>query len=141
MLQFFATDCNVMRMGYGEDSFFTLGWGGRIGVVAISLILLGLCLWVCYAATGGLGRVWRVLIALAVFWLFVWLSPQVYYMFYLLIFDGLPLQWVIGAPPGADAVLRLMTFTERVTLSEHGKGVMGWAMVMAALLRRRVKVD
>ena len=128
-------------MGYGEDSFFTLGWGGRVGVVAISLILFGFCLWVSYAAAASLGRVWRVSIALVAFWLFVWLSPQVYYMFYLLIFDGLPLQWVIKAPPGADVLLSLMTFTERATLSEHGKGVLGWAMVAAALLRRRVKVD
>ncbi len=140
MLQFVATDCKLRRMGYGEDSFFTLGAGGRVGVVAISLILFALCGCVVWFAGAGLGRVWRVLIALAVFWGFVWLSPQAYYMFYLMIFDGLPLQWVARLP-GFDLVARLLTFTDRATLSDHGKGVLGWVLIALALLRRRAKVE
>lgn len=127
-------------MGYGEDSFFTLGWGGRIGVLAISVGLAGLCLWASYVFIARLDRVWRVLVALAGFWAFVWLSPQVYYMFYLVIFDGLPLQWV-GKVPSPARILGLMTFSDRPALSEHGQGALGWAMVAAALLRRRGKVD
>lgn len=126
---------------YAEDSFFTLGTGGQIGLLCLTGLLGVLCLWLVWYLVEGFGRFVRVLIALAVFWLFLWLSPQVYYMFYLIIIDGLPLQWVVQTPPEPMKMVRLLSFTDRVTLTEHGQGVLGWAMMVLALLRRRPRAD
>lgn len=80
--------------------------------------------------------VWqRLLAALALFWLFVWLSPQIYYGYYLLIFDGLPIQSVIKLPPGPGHMVRLLTFTEEASLSRHGQGLLGWLLIASALWR------
>ncbi|MEM9581714.1 MAG: hypothetical protein AAGA08_01225 [Pseudomonadota bacterium] len=128
-------------MLYAEDSFFTLSLAGRIALASLSLVLSVGCLWIVFYCVEGLGRFVRLLIALAVFYLFIWLSPQVYYLFYLIIIDGLPLQWVIQSPPGLRKILRLMTFTERATLTEHGQGVLWWALAVTALMRRRTRVS
>jgi len=74
-------------MGYAEDSFFTLGMGGRIGLVILSGVLMILCVWLVWTCVKGWGRVWRVVFALGVFWGFLWLSPQVYYAYFWLIFE------------------------------------------------------
>jgi hypothetical protein len=124
-------------MLYAEDSFFTLGSGGRIGLVALSVLLAAGAIWLVWWASDGLKRVWRVLIGLAVFWAFVWLSPQVYYLYYIAIFDGLPWQNVVKTPPGPGDIARILSFTDRANLSAHGQGVLGWALMLAGLLRRR----
>lgn len=126
---------------YAEDSFFTLGMGGRIALVGLTLILSLLCLWLIWYMTEGIGRVARVLIAVGVFYLFIWLSPQVYYMLYWVIGDGLPLQWVVQSPPNPLKLFQLMTFTDRTTLSDHGQGVLGWLMIVTGLLQRRSRAD
>ncbi len=79
----------------------------------------------------------RCLLALVLFWLFVWLSPQIYYWYYLLIFDGLPVQSVIGTPPTPFDLIRLIGFSDRHDLSHHGQGVLGWALVLTALWPQR----
>ncbi len=81
--------------------------------------------------------IWRCLMALVLFWLFVWLSPQIYYWYYRLIFDGLPVQSVIGTPPTPFDLIRLIGFSDRHDLSHHGQGVLGWAMALTALWPQR----
>ena len=83
------------------------------------------------ARNPGLPRLSRLGAAYLGFWLFVWLSPQVYYQYYRLIFDGLPVQWVVGRPELGEA-MRLLTFTGPANLSAHGQGVLGWAMLCVA---------
>lgn len=124
-------------MIYAEDSFFTLGLGAQIGVVGIGIVLAALCFAILWELVEGFGRFSRVLAALVVFYLFVWLSPQVYYMFYFFIQDGLPLQWVIQSPPSPMKIVQLLTFTDRVTLTEHGQGALGWGLILFALFSRR----
>ena len=68
---------------------------------------------------------------------FVWLSPQVYYVYYLMIFDGLPWQIVVRTPPGPGALVRLLAFQDKASLSAHGQAALGWAMLAAALWRGR----
>jgi len=126
-------------MGYAEDSFFTLGLGGRIGLVVLSAVLMILCAALVWRFVRGLGGVWRVLIAAGVFWAFLWLSPQIYYAYYWMIFEDLPVQIVIGAPPGIVEVARLATFTDRASLAHHGQGAFAWLLVLVALMRRRVR--
>jgi hypothetical protein len=120
---------------YSNDSFFTLGLLEGAGL----LVVTGLLVWGVLALARRVcrGPWWRRLaLAVTLFWLFLWLSPQVYYAYYQLIFSGLPIQLVIGWPPGAEAVLRHLTFSGPATLSAHGQGVLGWLMVVTALRRK-----
>ena len=75
---------------YAEDSFHTLSLLGQIGLVALSLFLA--CLLVLASWRLALRRraAIRIALALCLLYLFVWLSPQVYYLYYLTLFDGLP---------------------------------------------------
>lgn len=119
---------------YQGDSFFTLTGWGQVGLAFLSVVLavgmLSLCLWLAK------GRA-RVVIALVLFWLFVWLSPQVYYAYYRIIIEGLPQQWVIGWPRCGEA-FGYLTFTGPGTLSAHGQGLLGWLMILLALFRSKI---
>ena len=121
---------------YAGDSFFTLGWLSGAGLLAVT----GGLVWLTWRlarrlARGGLVR--RVAVAAGLFWAFLWLSPQIYYLYYQVIFDDLPWQWVIGWPPGPERVGRLLAFSGAATLSAHGKGALGWALILGAAWRFR----
>ena len=120
---------------YDGDSFWTLGLWGRVGLVALSAVLALGWLWAVRRAPGR----WPVRAAVwaGAFCLFVWLSPQVYYLYYLTIFDGLPVQWVIRWPPDWLEPFRLLTLHAKSSLSDHGKALMGWLGLALVLTRRR----
>ena len=81
---------------YSEDSFFTLTPMGQFGLVTVSFgLLLGVLALASWGVKGRRLSI-RITTALAIYWLFVWLSPQIYYAYYRMIIDGLPQQWVIG---------------------------------------------
>jgi hypothetical protein len=120
---------------YRDDTLFTLELMEMAGLLAVSaamaLAMLALARRFCR------GKWWRRLVlAVVLFWLFLWLSPQVYYAYYQIITDGLPVQIVIGWPPGAETVLRRLFFAGPVTIAAHGQGVLGWAMVVVAVRKR-----
>lgn len=117
---------------YGQDSFFTLGSLGQFGLITLSILMFALSIW----AMTRLRAHWGVKLGIALigFYVFIWLSPQIYYIYYLFLFDGLPLQIVIGKPPTALAVFQLMTFTGQQNLSAHGSGLLGWGMIIAGQL-------
>ncbi|MEO1249264.1 MAG: hypothetical protein AAFW76_05430 [Pseudomonadota bacterium] len=85
---------------YEGDSFFTLSMGGRVGLLLISFALAAAILALAWRLTHERPLPWRLAIAAVLFYLSVWLSPQIYYLYYLLIFDGLPWQIVVKRPPG-----------------------------------------
>ena len=122
---------------YQDDSFFTLGIVEAAGLLAVTgALALGILAMARRLYRGaGLGR--RLVAAAGLFWAFLWLSPQVYYAYYQLIFDGLPVQIVIGWPPGAETVLRRLVFAGPATLAAHGQGVLGWVLVVGAVRRFR----
>ena len=132
---------------YAEDSFFTLTMAGRIGLMFLSTALTAavfLVARVTLRRARGLPAIKRLLagfgIATGLFWVFVWLSPQIYYLYYQMIFDGLPWQIVVGPPPGLGHLVGLLAFAETDTLSDHSKGVLGWALfgyAIAVMLRPR----
>lgn len=122
---------------YGSDSFFTLSTGGQIGLAALSMTLACGMLVLTYRASRGRPFALRILIALLLFAAFEWLSPQIYYIYYRLIIQGLPLQWVIGMMPDPGAVPGLLTFTETHDLSAHGRGALGWMMVLLSVFALR----
>lgn len=118
---------------YAEDTFFHLSLTGRVGLVVISGAMGALCLWGAWA----LGRRarWpaRVLAGLGIFCVFEWLAPQVHYLWYRQVIDGLPLQWVIGRWPDPSAVWRVMGFQTPPSLSAHGRAGLGWTVLVVAI--------
>ncbi len=122
---------------YADDSLFTLGLVEAAGLLVVTaLLVLGmLALARRLYRGGGMGR--RLVAAAGLFWVFLWLSPQVYYAYYQLILEGLPVQIVIGWPPGAETVLRRLVFAGPAPLAAHGQGVLGWVLVVGAVRRFR----
>ena len=111
---------------YNEDSFFTLSVGGQIGLAILSLVLSAGLIWLVWRLGRRSRWITRILIGLGGYMIFAWASPQIYYSYYLMIFDGLPLQWVIRWPPEMAEAIREITFTARDSLASHGRGILGW---------------
>ena len=117
---------------YDGDSFFTLTPGGQTGLVLLSGLLVLLMGWLVWRLARQRRLVWRVAIwALAVVG-FEWLSPQIYYFYYLALFDGLPVQVVIGPWPDLAAVGEVLLFRE-ATLSGHGRAALALLLLAVAL--------
>lgn len=136
--------CGDVRVGelYAQDSLFTLGWPARIGLILLSVTLTLAVLRAAWALAGIVPFFFPVpIITVGLFWLFVWLSPQVYYLYYQMIFDGLPWQIVIKwPPPGLQDLGALAGFSGPRTLSAHGQGVLIWLILgvsAAASIRRQ----
>ena len=121
---------------YQKDSFFDLTSWGQVGLACISLTLFILMVFLAHRLLGP-RPVWvRVLGALVLFYVFVWVSPQVYYMYYRMVIPDLPLQWVIWPPPEPTKALKMLVFQWRDNLSAHGQGVLGWGMLVAPWLKK-----
>ncbi len=114
---------------YAGDSFYGLSAAGQGSLVVLSTLLAlaaVACVLALFRLSKSLGL--RMIAALAVFWVFLWLSPQIYYFYYQIIFDDLPWQIVIGGPPNLTALIDLLLFSGPATLAGHAKGVLGWAL-------------
>jgi len=120
---------------YEGDSFFTLTPGGRIGLVLVSICLAGIAFVAVAVFARGRALILRLAIAAGIFCLFVWLAPQMHYFYYRTIFDGLPWQSVVKAPPSPVDLLALLAFRDP-TLSAHATALLGWALLGIAALRR-----
>ena len=129
--------------GYPSDSFFTLSPLAGAGLACLSALMIALLFALSLAKTRWLGRhlgkgaaLWAADIALtlALAYLALWLAPQIYYLYYLMIFDGLPWQSVIKAPPGPGAFLAVLLMTEPPSLSIHLQGVSARALLIASAL-------
>lgn len=123
---------------YMGDFFFTLGTFWQAGLLILSTALASLCLIVINgAARVNPVRRWfpRLALTWLLFWLFVWLSPQIYYTYYQFAFTGLPQQIVIHEPPSLTSIVDLLTFDARPTLADHGRGLLGWALLIFTVIR------
>lgn len=121
---------------YDGDSFHTLSLAGRAGLLLLSLTLTMITALAARRIMRGRRLPLRMLIAFAVLTAFIWLSPQVYYAYYLTLFDGLPLQSVISSPPSPIEIAKILTFQDRPTLSAHGIALLGWLLITIAALQR-----
>ncbi len=119
---------------YREDSFFTLTIGGQIGLVALSLVLAVVFIYICWRTTRGKAAWLRLAIALFLFMLFIWLMPQVYYTYYIFLL-GVPWQVVIQPPPTPRDLIRILFFAENTNLSFHAQAVIGWVLIILGLFR------
>jgi hypothetical protein len=122
---------------YSQDSFFDLSAWGQVGLALISLALFVMMVLLARRGLRHLSIWGRFLGALALFWIFVWASPQVYYMYYRMIIPDLPLQWVIWPPKNALIPFEMLFFSYQPSLSAHGQGILGWAILLAAVLQPR----
>ncbi len=118
---------------YEGDSFFTLGLLEGAGLLAVSLLLVLVVLALARRVYRGRGPGDRLVAAVLLFWGFLWLAPQVYYAYYQIIFDGLPIQLVIGWPPAPETVVERLIFSGPATLAAHGQGVLGWVLIVLAV--------
>lgn len=74
----------------------------------------------------------RIGVAVFIMWVFIWLSPQAYYLYDLTVFDALPWQIVIRNPPEFHAIVEHLTFSGPATLASHAKGALAWLLVLYA---------
>jgi hypothetical protein len=114
---------------YAGDSFYSLSAAGQGGLVVVSTLLAlaaVACVLALFRVSKSLGL--RMIATLSVFWVFLWLSPQIYYFYYQIILDDLPWQIVIGGPPNPTALIKLLLFSGPTTLADHAKGVLGWTL-------------
>ncbi len=116
---------------YAGDSFYGLSATGQGGLVVLSS-LLALAAVACVLGLFRLSksRGLRMFAGLAVFCIFLWLSPQIYYFYYQIILDDLPWQIVIGGPPNPTALIKLLLLSGPATLAGHAKGVLGWTLFL-----------
>jgi hypothetical protein len=131
---------NLWPGEYPQDSFWTLSTSGRIGVVAISSIGIGLVFALLAWKTRRILRIkaqisataWTlfdIAIGVVLFGVIHTVSPQIFYSFYRLIFPNLPNQWVIDAIWDADGLRAVATLAEGGTLADHLAGIVLWAIV------------
>ncbi|MEM9060376.1 MAG: hypothetical protein AAGD13_07915 [Pseudomonadota bacterium] len=119
---------------YAQDSFFDLSRSGQFGLVCISAVLF--VLWVLLTRFLLRDRApWlKIGGALILFWVFVWVSPQVYYQYYRLIIPDLPLQWVIWPPAAPQEAISMLFFQGPQNLSAHSQGLLGWSLLLVPFL-------
>lgn len=123
--------------GYPDDSFWSLGTGGRAGVVLISSLGY-LIIFVCVGRLALWTRNWSVLVALpisilmgaSVFGLIYSLSPQVFYSLYQFIFPDLPVQIVIKHVLDFDKLIRVAQLSAGSPLADHLAGVGLWGTIV-----------
>ena len=122
---------------YQQDSFFDLSQWERVGLVCISAMLAILFLFASYRLLRNKPILIRLSGALMLFWVFVWVSPQIYYTYYRMIIPDLPLQWVIWPPASPVDALRMMVFSGPQNLSAHSQGILGWVLLVVPFLWRQ----
>ncbi|MEM7742078.1 MAG: hypothetical protein AAF409_00090 [Pseudomonadota bacterium] len=123
---------------YDGDTFFHLSLIGRIGLVALSGAMATLVLWAAWRLGHQAHWPTRLLVALGAFVLFEWLAPQIHYLWYRQVIEGLPLQWVISwpRPVAAAEVLLLQSGT---SLSAHGRAMLGWGLIAVLVIGGRFR--
>lgn len=116
---------------YTDDTFFHLGPLAQAGLLTISVLLACATLYLVIRITRNLPWYFGLLLAALVFWAFEWVSPQVYYLYYWVIFDSLPMQWVIGWPPPLKETIQLVFFSGEDTISAHSRAALFWLLVLS----------
>jgi len=125
-----------MAQMYDGDSFYTLSGFGQTGLVILSVAMTWVLLWTAATIMRRLPLPFCVALACVFFYGFVWLSPQVYYTYYMTLFEGLPWQVVVQDAPSFNRLFKLLTFQGRTTLSAHSQGVLGWLLISVAFVAK-----
>ena len=121
---------------YKFDSFFDLSFWERVVLVGISTVLFLMMLFAARALLKG-RSIWIIIPgALILFWLFVWVSPQIYYTYYRMIIPDLLLPCVIWPPPGPGEAFWMLIFQGPQNLSAHSQGLLGWSLLIVPFLKK-----
>lgn len=124
-------------MLYEGDGFWALEWETRAGLSALAVFTGGALALLARAASSGLpgGPIRPLLgvcVALAAYWTFLWLSPQLFYTYYGVANPNLPARIVVDpAPPGLEPLVGALSF-EGSGLADHARSGLGWLMLLAA---------
>ncbi len=118
---------------YADDTFYTLAYPEQLGLALLSTGLAGGVLLVAWQLMVPHGRLIRMAIAVSLFYLFVWLSPQAYYTYYLMVLDGLAWQIVVKPARSPQAVVEIVTFQGPSTLAAPSKGLLALTLMLIAL--------
>lgn len=118
------------------DSYLILISGGEVALAALSGLLVFLAV-ASVRVTRRYVNLPAAVPALGIvsFWVFVWVTPQIYYLLYMALLDGLGFQWIIGWPPGPQRLIGLLTFQAQATDVDMPLGVLGWVMFLVAIPR------
>lgn len=122
--------------GYANDSLWTLGWGGRLGVIAISSLGLIAVFGAIAVKSKRMARLpgllavpLDIIAGLLIYSVAFWLSPQLFYSFYQIIFPDLPAQIVIKSPLDQDRLRTIIIPAQGGSLADHLAGVGFWAVI------------
>jgi len=126
---------------YNQDTFFQLSLLGQIGLTTLSLVLAFAVFFLTYIIFRKIRRINLIIdliirlgIAVTLFWVFLWWSPQIYYLYFQLLIDNLPWQIVITNPLSPNDLSRFLLFQNTNSLAHHSKAVLGWAMILYAII-------
>jgi hypothetical protein len=118
--------------GYPQDSYWTLGLAGRVGVLAISLVGISAFYGLLWVAIRRFSARTRLVLTVVCggfgFVLLQALAPQAFYAFYRFIFPDLPQQWVVGHVFDLDQLRALASMPKGGSLSDHLAGMAFWAV-------------
>ncbi len=141
----------ALVQGYEGDSFYTLEFLERAGLITLTVVLSGLLLFLGTCKSHFLYNLKStipyqklsiplidLLGAFGLLYVFIWLSPQAYYSYYLLIFNDLPLQIVINDELSLAEIGNLLLLEDQQTLSQQGQGLLGRALFLQVALYRFV---
>jgi hypothetical protein len=133
--------------GYDGDSFYTLDILAGLGLALVSLVMALAVFTLALVKTLALHRAatrWSLSaaagrasadlgVSLLLFYGFVWFSPQLYYLYYLAVLDGLSWQWVIKPVLDPHDAWDLLRIGPGGSLSEHLQGLLGRMLMLLAL--------
>jgi len=125
---------------YNGDSFHTLGYWQRIGLVALTAVALLTVAALSWCLTVYLQR-WQaypiavvapldILFTVVFYWLILSAAPQLFYVYYWNIIPGLPVQWVLKAFIPLAEFLSLFKLSYTDSLSDHTAGAAGWVLLL-----------
>ena len=124
---------------FESDSYFVLPLWAAAGLAIVSAVFAFLTLYSanhvhrrCPKWSTGIAIALHSALALLVFWLFIWLSPQGYYAYYIAIIESLIWHNVIDWPPAPSDLILLVTFTGARTLAEISQGILAWLLIVQA---------
>lgn len=133
---------------YPSDSIYTLGPFKATALACLTAILLLCAAYTSWRATNLVIRRVRgtVLVSIAaalingiittvLYWLFLSLVPQLYYLIYLQIFPNLPNQLVVEGLIPIKEFVKILLFLERPSLSIHAAGLLGWVLFTNAVIQ------
>ena len=132
--------------GYPGDSIFTLSLFGRVGLIALTVLLVLLLItlsqlksrWLQHAprtwsGSGVTMMVFDVMLTTLLFIMALTLVPQLYYSYYQLLFEGLPQQWIVKPLPLAS-IWHSVRVPREASMALHTIGLCGWWLLIVVVL-------